>query len=192
MPTALNLTLGITGFAAQSSSWDQSMYAQSSPGLPIGALIVGFLVGIGLQFLFGWWGKSRAEDHGVEPLYGFLAGFFLGWIGVLIVPMLKTNRSLHTRAYQRPVLPYPPQDAIPHYPYTDQPAAPYAPPAPPPLLNQPAYPTAQPAPVPILDHSGPPLLVPDEYGYATCPGCGGRVKTGRRTCTACGARLRFV
>lgn len=50
------------------------------------------LLGIAVPVLFGFWGKSRAEDHDVSPWLGFAVGFMLGWIGLLIIPALRTKR----------------------------------------------------------------------------------------------------
>jgi hypothetical protein len=177
----------IIGPLAQGSPWDASRYGpepQAAP-LPIGALVIAALLWLGLQVLFGLWGKSRAEDHGVMPLYGFLAGFFLGWIGVAIVPILKTNRVVNTRqsAPYSPQ-PYPP----PQMPYPHQPAQPVGAWQPPPAPDAMPHHFEDPQqPQPVAPQR--PVLTPDKDGYAQCLACGARVKVGRRSCMNCGAAL---
>jgi hypothetical protein len=174
---------------AQGSPWGASPYGPDPQpaSLPIGAFVIAALLGLGLQVLFGLWGKSRAEDHGVLPLYGFLAGFFLGWIGVAIVPILKTNRVVNTRQ----PLPYPP----PHYPppqtpypqASAQPLGAWQPPPAPDAMPHHFENPQQPPPQQVTPQQ--PVLTPDKDGYAQCPACGARVKVGRRSCMSCGAAL---
>lgn len=48
--------------------------------------VVGFLVG---GLLFGWIGTLIARNQGVSPSAGFLWGFFLGPLGLIIVALLR-------------------------------------------------------------------------------------------------------
>ncbi len=175
----------------QASPWEASPYGtEPQPAsLPIGAFVIAALLGLGLQVLFGLWGKSRAEDHGVVPLYGFLAGFFLGWIGVAIVPILKTNRVVNTR--QMPGYPpqhYPPPPVpYPQAPYPQAPAQPLGAWRPPPGADAMPHHFEAPQQQPVAPQQ--PALKPDKDGYAQCPACGARVKVGRRSCMSCGAAL---
>ncbi|MEZ5992537.1 MAG: hypothetical protein R3E76_09300 [Planctomycetota bacterium] len=188
--------------------WDDfedPYYNEPEPEFPFGALIIGFLVSIGIQVLFGLWGKSRAEDHNVHPLAGFLAGFFLGWIGVLLVPVFKTDRIVNKPArtqfypqmqsapnpvytagtpmsqqapppgYPQPPMAPPPQGA---YPMAPQQHPHMQPPPMAPQMQQPMAPPPQPA--------MPDMLVADDSGYVVCPSCQSRTKAGRKACMSCG------
>jgi hypothetical protein len=168
----------------------------AGPSFGIGQLILLMLIGIGVNVLFGFWAKSRGDDHGIHPVLSFCAGFFLGWIGVLIVPVLRTDRVVNT-----PRRPPPPG---PQQPYGHQPNPMYSaggpPPQPPqgPMLNQPQAPMPpQPPQGPMLNQPQAPvpqqppqqpaqMLVADEHGYVECPGCGARTKAGRKACMSCG------
>ena len=44
-----------------------------------------FLIFLGLQILWGCIGASMADKRNRESFSGFLLGFFLGWIGLLII-----------------------------------------------------------------------------------------------------------
>ncbi|MBE7491219.1 MAG: hypothetical protein HS108_05615 [Planctomycetes bacterium] len=155
------------------------------PGFSIGQVLLFFLIGAGFQTLFGFWGRAKAEEHGVNPWAGFAAGFFLGYIGVRIVPLLKPD-SLFFQPKRRPVpgMFVPPGQPVPPQAYPQQTLPPQAAPgaaqawAPPP---QPA--AAPPAPV------APAAPVVSADGYLQCPNCGARAKVGRRTCMSCGTTL---
>ncbi|MHC4839894.1 MAG: hypothetical protein ACYTDT_02895 [Planctomycetota bacterium] len=63
-----------------------------APGFSFGQIVamgMGFLL---FSLLFAFWGKSRAEDHNVHPVIGFLMGFFFAWVGVMLVPIFKSDR----------------------------------------------------------------------------------------------------
>lgn len=151
--------------------------------LPIGAIIVGFLVSIGIQVMFGLWGKSKAEDHNVNPLTGFMLGFFFAWIGVMLVPVFRKDRIINTTArprYQQPI------QSAPNPIYTAGTAMSQN--APPPHAGPP-----QPMPPQMAPQQMPPqapdVLVADESGYVVCPYCGSRAKAGRKACMSCGNML---
>lgn len=186
-------------------AYDDPAYVESS--LSIGQLLLFVLIGVGVNVLFGLWGKSRAEEFGVNPWVGFAAGFFLAYIGVRIVPLLRSDRLMNqparralgppqaTNPMYRPTGP-PLADVPVHYnnaPPYPQPGPQYPPPgavlydASQPVA--PMYPHAQPvAPAPMPA----PQIAVDADGYFACPGCGQRVKAGRRNCMSCGVALPRV
>lgn len=43
----------------------------------MGGMVVGLLL--------AWWGWSIAEDKGFEPIVGALVGFFMSFLGILIL-----------------------------------------------------------------------------------------------------------
>jgi len=163
-----------------------------APELPIGALIIGFIIGIGINVLFGLWGKSRAEDHNVHPLTGFMMGFFFLWLGVALVPVFRKDRVVNTS--NRPQF-APPQQSSPNPIYTAGTAmsrhAPQGHPPAPPQQGYPQQPMPQ-QPIPqqaVPQQRGPDMLVADEQGYVECPFCGARSKAGRKACMSCGNTL---
>ncbi|MCA8915834.1 MAG: hypothetical protein KDB90_10525 [Planctomycetes bacterium] len=172
-----------------------SPYDTGPKPLPVGALVVGFLIGIGINVLFGFWGKSRAEQHNVHPGIGFALGFFLSWIGVAMVPVFKKDRVFNPGGgvrYQAP----PPNAPNPMYGTPQQyPPQGYAP-GPPQQYPAPQYPTQGPmmagqgiAPPPPPPPQQPQVLTADAQGYVACPGCGARTKAGRKTCMSCGGAM---
>lgn len=181
--------------------WDDTG-ARAGPSFGIGQLIMLMLIGIGINTLFGFWAKSRGDDHGIHPVLSFCAGFFLGWIGVLIVPLLKTDRVINTPR-RRP----PPMQPYGHQPNPMYGAGPPQQPPPGPMLNQPPqqnhgppmsqpgqaapYSPQQPPPGPAAPPPGEPaqMLVADDDGYVECPACSARTKGGRKACMSCGTFL---
>lgn len=164
-------------------------YAMNAPEqeFSFGTLVFMALGWFGINVLFGFWAKSRAEDHGVDPWLGFASGFVLGWIGVLIVPVFRRDRIFVPGP--RPVAPQYGQPVhAPNPIYAPQlpAAAPYPNPAYPP---PPAMPPAQAYPQPAAP---PQMLVADAAGYVNCPGCGARTKAGRKTCMNCGGFMPAV
>ncbi len=141
-------------------------------GFSLGAMAFLLFAGLAVSVLFGFWGKSRAEEHSVHPWVGFAAGFFMGWIGVMIVPLLRTDRIVNRR--QPPLAHYPPPGAPPHYGQWQPPPTGTA-------VNHAAEQTRA--------HVQAAPITPDADGYAACPACGGRVKAGRRSCMSCGSTL---
>lgn len=190
---ALNLIADVGEFVAQvdpyggtgADPWNDDTASAGSLGF--GALLMILLLGLGVSVLFGFWAKSRGDDHGIHPVMSFCAGFFMGWIGVLIVPLLKTDRIVNP--------PRRPAPLMPNKPYGGQPYPPQAPPPPGPPPPMPDYPQqpgpmlkyepAQPAPNAEPSH----VLVPDEQGYVECPACHARTKSGRKSCMTCGVVL---
>lgn len=173
---------------------------ESEP-FPIGALIVGALVLIGLNVMFGFWGKSRAEKHNVDPWIGFTLGFVLQFIGVAMVPVFRRDRILNRQP--QPLSPQQMNAPNPMY----APAGGYALPShamPPVNAANPVYAPAVhsfnpvpgygvPHPPPRAPLPSPPqMLVADATGYVVCPGCAARTKTGRKTCMSCGYQLPTV
>ena len=170
-----------------------SPFTQQQHETPVGAIIVGFLIGIGISVLFGFWGKSRAEQHNVHPAIGFALGFVLGWIGVALVPVFKKDRvfnSTTTPRYQQQT------QSMPNPMYS---ASAYQPPpaGPQQYQPQPQYPPQNPPqpqyPMPPAQGMAPPpqpqMLQADAQGYVGCPGCGARTKAGRKTCMSCGGAM---
>jgi hypothetical protein len=171
---------------------------ESEP-MPIGVYVVGFVIGVGINLLFAFWGKSRADKFNVDPWIGFALGFVLQFIGVAIVPVFRKDRVLNTaklaprpevmnapnpmyapsvQAYPPPQGPYPTPPTPAFYPHVGpQPAAYPLPPV------QAHVPTQQPPAPP------PQMLVADENGYVNCPSCGSRTKSGRKACMTCGSHL---
>jgi uncharacterized membrane protein YeaQ/YmgE (transglycosylase-associated protein family) len=43
--------------------------------------------------LFGWWGSSLSSNKARGGTIGFLLGFFLGLLGILIVALIPTNKE---------------------------------------------------------------------------------------------------
>lgn len=168
--------------------------------LPVGAIIVGFLIGIGINVLFGFWGKSRAEQHNVHPAIGFFMGFMFAWIGVALVPVFKRDRVFNP-AGRMPMPHQAPHAPNPMYANPGQYQQPGGPPPgypPPPQAypQPPQYPTHGPmmagqgaAPPPPPPPPQQQVLTADAQGYVACPSCGARTKGGRKTCMSCGSFL---
>lgn len=157
------------------------------PSIGIGQIILYLLIGLTAQTLFGFWARSKSEEYGVNPWVAFACGFFLGYIGVRVVPLLKPG-TLYHQPVRRPLPP--PMD--PYAPPPQAYAQPLMPPAqqawaPPPGPPQPQYPPPQPQYAPPPVPQAAPQVSAD--GYMACPGCGARVKVGRRTCMSCGTML---
>lgn len=171
------MLLRITNWLLQHNpQWDQvpPEFFEEPPVEPrfsFGQIAIYFLIGIAAQTLFGFWARSKAEEHDANPWLAFACGFVLGYIGVRIVPLLKPGTLFHQPA-RRPLPP-------PVNPYGPPPQAYAQPLAPPPGPAQPQY--APPVP------QAAPQVSPD--GYLACPGCGARAKVGRRTCMSCGTML---
>ena len=188
---------------------DPYMAGPPEPEVSVGMIVMGMVIGLGINVLFGLWGKSRAEDHNVNPWIGFALGFCLSWIGVALVPVFKTHRVINQRTAPQ----YQPQYSAPNPMYTagaawqppPGPPQPYPPqqahPQPQPFPPQQAYPQPQPypqqaypAPYPPQGKAPPPppqpqMLTADAQGYVHCPACGARTKAGRKTCMSCGSQL---
>lgn len=176
---------------------DPYMAGPPEPEISIGMIVMGMLIGLGINVLFGFWGKSRAEDHNVHPLVGFALGFCFSWIGVALVPVFKTHRIINQRTAPPIQQPY----SAPNPMYTAGTAWQPPPDPPQPYPPQQAYPQPQPypqqahpAPYPPQGMTPPPppqpqMLVADAQGYASCPSCGARTKAGRKTCMSCGNPL---
>lgn len=178
---------------------DPYMAGPPEPEMSVGMIVMGLVIGLGINVLFGLWGKSRAEDHNVNPWIGFALGFCLSWIGVALVPVFKTHRVINQRTAPQ----YQPQFSAPNPMYTA--GAAWQPPPGPPQQAYPqpqqAYPQAQPypqqaypAPYPPQGVAPPPpaqpqMLTADAQGYVHCPACGARTKAGRKTCMSCGSQL---
>lgn len=168
------------------------------PSIGIGQIILYLLIGLTAQTLFGFWARSKSEEYGVNPWVAFACGFFLGYLGVRLVPLLKSGTLFHQpvrRPLPPPIDPYapPPQAyAQPLMPPAQQAyAQPPMPPAqqawaPPPGPPQPQYAPPQPQYAPPVPQAAPQVSAD---GYMACPGCGARVKVGRRTCMSCGTML---
>lgn len=185
---------------AEFYAYDDPTYVE--PTISFGQIILWVLLGIAVNVLFGFWGKSRAEEFGVNPWIGFAAGFFFAYIGVRLVPLLRSDRIANAPA-RRAV--GPPQGTNPMYqpqapPLGDVPVhyntAPYPqsypqsyPQQPPPgaVLYDASQHQAQPQYTPPV-----PQIVVGADGYFACPGCGQRVKAGRRNCMSCGVSLPRV
>ncbi|MCZ7604960.1 MAG: hypothetical protein M5U25_02590 [Planctomycetota bacterium] len=182
---------------------DPYMAGPPEPEISVGMIVMGMVIGLGINVLFGFWGKSRAEDHNVNPWIGFALGFCLSWIGVALVPVFKTHRVINQRTAPQ----YQPQFSAPNPMYTagaawqppPGPPQPYPPqqayPQPQPHPQQQPYPPqAYPAPYPPQGVAPPPppqpqMLTADAQGYVHCPACGARTKAGRKTCMSCGSQL---
>lgn len=201
----------------QADPWSDDPYAYgpapASPTIGLGSIIGIMLLAIAFNCLMGWWGKSRAEDFGVNPWVGFALGFFMGFIGVALVPVFRTDRVFVTR--KPPPMPQQPMQTNPMYSPGTQayPQQGYAPPQqgydqPPQGYGQPpqqqgfAPPMQQQYAPPPQPHAHsmqpgfepPPqqpvepaeMLVADEHGYVECPYCQSRTKSGRKACMNCG------
>jgi hypothetical protein len=148
---------------AQAQPWVDSRAGMpvDEPGIDIGHLMLVMISGGVIAGLFGWWGKTRAEEHNVNPWIGFAAGFCFGWIGVRLVPLMRSDRIYNKRqpdaaAFAQSFGGHPPQGAWPPMPSGPPAAAPQ------------------------------PAIVVDKDGYFECPACAARVKQGRRSCMSCG------
>jgi hypothetical protein len=155
---------------------------ESEP-MPIGVIVVGLVISVGINLLFAFWGKSRADKFNVNPWIGFALGFVLQFVGVAIVPVFRKDRVLNTAK-------------LPPRPETmNAPNPMYAPSVQVFPLPQGAYPprqTSSPqAGAPVQQPASPPprILIADPSGYVDCPSCGSRTKSGRKTCMTCGAHL---
>lgn len=145
---------------AQHDPWEGHFPAEQTPGMSASQIVFMIVSSIVVQVLFGLWARSKADDHGVNPWAAFAAGFFLAYIGVRLVPLLKSNALFFQPKPKPAYLP------------------PHAPPQPGPNVH--GQPVAPPEP--------PPVQV-DADGYLQCPACGARAKAGRKACMACGAPL---
>lgn len=139
---------------------------QEEASIGLGFVVLWVLV----STLFGWWGKSKAEDHNAPGWLGFVVvfgvAFFFSLLGALIavyvlVPIIAQawakshdSRGPVARNYGGTMVYQPPPD-----PYGAAPTAP--------MPQQPAA-----------------------DGTIACPACGARVKADRRSCMACGTMLR--
>ena len=193
----------------QADPWGDGPYpygpSQGNPGLGIGTIVGLMVLALAFNCLMGWWGKSRAEDFGVNPWVGFAMGFFMGFIGVALVPVFRTDRIVVTRSprplpdqpmptnpmYAPGTQAYPQQGyASPPQGYGQPPQQGFAPP----VQQQYAPPPQSPAHSMQPGHEPPPqqpsepaeMLVADEYGYIECPYCQSRTKSGRKACMTCG------
>jgi hypothetical protein len=73
------------------------------------------MFGLGVQVLFGFWARAKAEEYNVNPWVAFAAGFFLAYIGVRIVPVLRRD-ALFFQPKPRPFTP-PPRGQAPPGPH---------------------------------------------------------------------------
>jgi hypothetical protein len=145
--------------------------------MPIGVIVVGFVIYVGINLLFAFWGKSRAEKFNVDPWIGFALGFVFGLIGVAVVPAFRKDRVLNTQKLPpRPETMNAPNPMYAPLPQAYPPGQGSYPPPP-----QAVYP---PPPQPVVPP--PSVLVADPSGYVDCPVCGSRTKSGRKTCMNCG------
>jgi hypothetical protein len=170
-----------------------------SEPMPIGALIIGALVGIGINFMFALWGKSRAESYNVDPWIGFALGFVLGLIGIGIIPVFRRDRLFNKQRHAAPLQPSAPNPIyapIQQGAYMPPPPPGYVPPPAAYLMPQPqggyAAPAAYGAPPqmpPPMPPPPPSMLTADAGGYVACPACAARTKSGRKTCMSCGYTL---
>lgn len=152
-----------------------------APTFSFGQIIAFVLIGIAANVLFGFWAKSKAEEHGINPWVGFAAGFFFAYLGVRIVPLLRPDRLVNT-THRRPIHVQAPMGTNPTY----RPAG-----APPPGMPPPA-PQAMPPVETAAAQPFAPVVAADADGYFHCPSCGARVKAGRRACMSCGGPLPSV
>lgn len=205
LPTASDLLGGIVSIQHQPVDpyWDDPyMYEEPESSIGFGTIIGIVFLGVALNCLFGWWGKSRAEDTGVNPWIGFAMGFCFGFLGVMLVPVFRVDRVMVTHNAPPPMPPsapnpmysggtqaYPQQGYAPPQqqghgqpPLVQQQYAP-PPPQPPPHAHS-MQPEFQPAPQQPTEPAE--MLVADEYGYVECPHCGTRTKSGRKSCMSCG------
>ncbi|MCB9932803.1 MAG: hypothetical protein H6841_05195 [Planctomycetes bacterium] len=157
--------------------------ATNAANLPIGAIIVGTVISLAVQVLFGMWGKSAAEEHGVHPVIGFIMGFMFFWLGVKMIPVFRRDRVVNRGMQPQPQQP---TYSAPNPMYSSGVVG----------QQQPVYPTHAPmmagqgiAPPPPPPPQPPQMLVADAQGYVQCPGCGARTKAGRKTCMSCGGFL---
>ncbi|MBK9975352.1 MAG: hypothetical protein IPP14_11335 [Planctomycetes bacterium] len=159
------------------------------PGFSLGQILFSVVVSIGIQVLFGLWAKSKAEDNDANPWGAFALGFFLAYLGVRMVPLLRPGAVF---AKTRPPRPLPPRPAPGPYNY-GQPV--HMPPAAAPVATVP--PTQGPlvaAPVAPSAATGPATTPPtgEADGYVTCPACQARAKAGRKLCMNCGNALPMI
>lgn len=152
------------------------------PSFTVGQILFSVVVSIGIQVLFGLWAKSKAEDHDANPWAAFALGFFLAYLGVRMVPLLRPGAVFARTAPPRPL---PPRPTPSPYNY-GQPVQPL--PVSPPAQAVPRGPaTLPPAACPVPSVAPAPIV--DAEGYVTCPACGARAKAGRKLCMNCGAPL---
>lgn len=59
----------------------------------VGVLFVQLLIAVG----FGFWAKSIYVKKGRSPGWGFVLGFFLSFIGVIIASAVKPSEEMLTR-----------------------------------------------------------------------------------------------
>ncbi|MBK8206246.1 MAG: hypothetical protein IPK87_05530 [Planctomycetes bacterium] len=171
-----------------------------APTFSFGQIIAFVLIGIAANVLFGFWAKSKAEEHGINPWVGFAAGFFFAYLGVRIVPLLRPDRLVNT-THRRPSHMQPPMGTNPTYRPAGAPPPDMHPPPVQPNVPQPAYaPTYPPPPQHPMQAAYPPVaaepydqvVTADADGYFKCPACSARVKAGRRACMTCGGPLPNV
>lgn len=184
--------------------YDQAVMVPE-PSFSFGQVVLWFVLGLAAQVLFGFWGKSKAEENGVNPWVGFAAGFFFAYLGVRLIPILKPSWWQPVQGPRRRVGP-PANAPLMHPQAAYPPQAPYPQQAPYPVPQQPGFaPVAQPQPYPPAQApmapapaAYPPMAQPpvqahtvrlDAEGYFPCPACGAKAKAGRKTCMACGAQL---
>lgn len=99
--------------------------ALMAPSISPAVLVFSILTSIALSALFGWWATLRAEEHGINPWVAFLAGFFLLYIGVRMVPILRRDMIFNKPRQPRPLPPRPPSGPV--GPVAQSPAPPAAP-----------------------------------------------------------------
>ena len=59
----------------------------------VGTLLIWLFVYLVSGLFFGFFSKNISEDKGRSPTEGFLIGFFLGVIGIIIVALLPANEA---------------------------------------------------------------------------------------------------
>lgn len=146
----LNL-LRLSAILIQAQPWPEEFppLEETEPSLDFGVFAFYLFISAGISLLFGLWGKQKAEEHGVNPWVGFAAGWFLLYIGVRIIPILRRDRIFTEPAPLRP-LPGRPRH-VPH---------------PPPL-------PAQPAPTPAFAADACQACgAPRREGRKACMSCG--------------------
>lgn len=191
----LSLLADVGGFLAQAPPFeDFEHYPPPQPQLlaptfSFGQLIALILIGVAASVLFGFWAKSKAEEHGINPWVGFAAGFFFAYLGVRIVPLLRPDRLVNA-PNRRAMAPQPPMGTNPAYRPVGAPLPGTSPPSPGPA-GQPV-PVAQASALQADAQPDSRVVVADDDGCFNCQSCGARVKAGRRVCMTCGGPLPNV
>ena len=118
----------------------------AAKGAAVGGFFIFMLIGLAIAVAFGYWGMKVVTKKGHAAWLGFVLGFFVSWVGIIICYVLPAKTAPKPMASMG--MPGTMPTAPPMGGMAPPPAAPMAPPPAAPMATPPAAAPTPPPPAP--------------------------------------------